>query len=73
MQVGGFEQIESSRNVCNTLKCIVMDDAQMITAADVAADENDITEEFGSGQLRSADEVDPFEGLADGSEGGVEV
>lgn len=73
VQVSGFEQIMSSRNVCDALDGIVMDDAQVITAADVAAYQNDITEEFGSGQLRSADEVDPFEWLADSVERRIEV
>lgn len=73
MQVSGFEQVLSARDMSDALECVIVNDAQVIAAADVASDENDIPEEFRGGVLRSAEQIDPFEWLADGSECRAEV
>jgi hypothetical protein len=57
----------------DTLKRIVMDDTQVIAAADIASNEDDVAEEFGCGQLWAADQIGPFEWQSDGLECSAEV
>lgn len=50
-----------------------MDDTQVIAAADVSSNKDHIPEEFGCGQLWSADQVGPFQWQSDGFECSDEV
>ena len=61
VEVGRFKKIDAPYNVGNSLKAVVDDDGQVLTRADVFADNDSVAELLGPGDLFSMDGILPGE------------
>ena len=57
----GFPKVHAASHASHALQCVVVHDGQMITTANILADQNHIAEQFGLRFLSTLFKIHPFQ------------